>query len=239
MDDNCKSCTEMPTAQSKRRTSLKNFALLALPLVLASFFISTHPFRVELVSRIFSLASLSPSQQFNIALAAHTLDNLVLRPGDEFSFNKVLGPRSDSKGYRAAPSYVGQGSPATVGGGICLVSSALYQAALATGMTIEERSPHMRTISSVPPGLDATVWYGRSDLKFKNTTGHPIQIKAECKNHNLYIRFLGEQGKEQAKVAELKTFVSRQNKNELLVEVFRQSANSRDFVSRDHYQISR
>lgn len=218
---------------------LKLAGFLMLPIGLAAIFFLGHPFRDELASRVFSLTSLNPTQQCNISIAAHALDNYVVEPGQLFSFNTVVGPRTDSRGYRSARSYLGNESPATFGGGICLVSSALYQAALVSGLKIEERLPHLRTIASVAPGLDATVWYGNADLKFRNTTAHPLQIKANVKDHNLYVKILSENRKDSPAPAELKTFIASHNRNELLVEVFRDTEGKRSFISRDHYQISR
>ncbi len=215
----------------------KQLALFSLPLFLASFFLLTFPFKDELVSKVFSLRGLNSSQQFNIELACRALNNLVLQPGEQFSFNKVVGPRSDARGYRSAPSYLGPNSPSTSGGGICLVSSALYQAALASGMRVSERLPHLRTISSVTPGLDATVWYGRADLKFINESKQPLQIKTECKNGNFYLRLYSQNKNEMPPVSVLRTVHARQNRNELLVEVFKENAGKRSFVSRDLYQL--
>lgn len=213
-------------------------SLVALPLALASFFVMSHPFRDELASRTFGLSYLSPTQINNIAIASNSLNGYVLEPGQVFSFNRVVGPRTDSRGYRSARSYLGNESPATFGGGICLLSSGLYQDALIAGLKIEERLPHMRTIASVEPGLDATVWYGNADLKFRNITAHPMQIKAEVKDHNLYIKFLSENASDMPARAELKTFIARRSQSELMVEVFRNVAGKRSFVSRDHYQLS-
>ena len=218
---------------------LKILVLAAIPLSLATFLWFTNPFKDELVRKIFSLTCLNPSQERNIERAARSLDGRVLKPGELFSFNRALGPRSIERGYHPAPTYVGPDSPATVGGGICLVSSALYQAALAAGLKIEARSPHLRTISSITPGLDATVWYGRQDLKFRNSTPLPVQIKAECKDHNLYVSIMGERSKDMPPPASLTAVVARRNDNELLVEVFREAQGRRSFVSRDHYQINK
>lgn len=224
---------------SSQTKKIMSMALLAMPLALGVFLYFTNPFRDELVREVYSLSCLSPNQQYNIELATRALDGRVLKPGELFSFNRAVGPRRDRRGYRPAPTYVGPESPATVGGGICLVSSALYQAALATGLKIEARTPHLRTIASVTPGLDATVWYGRKDLKFRNCTPEPIQIKAECKDHNLYISILGERRQDLPALAQLKTVVARRNKNELMVEVFREVKGNRSFISRDHYQINK
>ncbi len=242
-------CTASPQHSTNNRATcaasetltriLKAIVLIAMPLSLGSFLWFNNPFKDELVREVFSLASLSPSQQCNIELAARVLDGRVLKPGELFSFNRALGPRIDRRGYRPAPSYVGPHSPATAGGGICLVSSALYQAALSTGLKIEARTPHLRTINSVTPGLDATVWYGREDLKFRNSTPHPLQIRAECKDHNFYISILGERNKDMPALAQLKTVVARLNEHELMVEVFREANGNRSLVSRDHYQINK
>lgn len=223
----------------QNQTALKGAYLLAIPLALCVFLFATHPFRQQIVCRVFSLVPLNPCQRENIRVAAKAIDGYVVKPGEEFSFNRVVGPRSDGRGYRPAASYLEKGSPQTSGGGICLLSSAIYQAALASGLKIEERTPHMRTISSVEPGLDATVWYGKADLKFKNSTANPVLISAECKNNNLYIRLMGERDARVDKTAQLKTFIASHNQNELLVETFRELDGHREFVSRDHYEISR
>ena len=228
-----------PSIKNRIPSVLQYTILLALPIALCTYLFATHPFRHEIVCRIFSLVPLNPSQQENIRVASRALNGCVLKPGDEFSFNRVVGPRTDGRGYRPAASYLEKGSPQTTGGGICLLSSALYQAALASGLRIESRTPHTRTIASVEPGLDATVWYGGADLKFINSSTNPILINAECKNNNLYIRLLGEQDARFDKTAQLKTFITSRNHNELLVEVFRDVDGKRNFVSRDHYQINR
>ena len=217
---------------------LRTAAVLSLPLILAAIFLFAHPFKQELVSRVFSLVELNSKQQCNIAVAAHALNGYVIEADDTFSFNKVVGPRTDARGYRSAPSYVGPNSPATFGGGICLLSSALYQAALIAGLDVQERSPHMRTIASVEPGLDATVWYGQSDLKIVNNKKNALQIKSEVKDHKLYVQLFSANKDRQA-LANLKTVVCRQSRSELLVEVFSESEGKRRFISRDHYQLAR
>lgn len=217
---------------------LYNGALFAMPIILILILWLTNPFRDELVRRVFSMVPLNPNQRYNIQLASRAINNYVIKPGQEFSFNGIVGPRENRRGYRAARSYLGTESPTTMGGGICLLSSALYQAALATGLKIDERTPHMRTIASVPPGLDATVWYGRADLKFKNTTSSPLQIKTECRNNNLYVSICGTKD-DSIKSAQLEAVPISQNHDEVLVEVFRNINGKRTFVSRDSYQISR
>ncbi len=212
------------------------FFLLALPICLAFYFFKAYPFPDELASRTFSLNILSPIQRNNIDIAARAVNNTILEPGEEFSFNRIVGPRSDGKGYRPAPSYLGPDSPATVGGGICLVSSAIYQAALEANCKIVERVPHLRTIASVPPGLDATVWYGRADLKFRNNFSVPIQISAECRDNNLRVKFLGQKSSTNLPKSKLHTVLVSQNREELLVEAFTETNGKRQLLTRDLYR---
>lgn len=226
-------------AKSKFKLKLRPswFLLLALPLTLGLYFLKTFPYSDELASKTFSLTVLSPIQRNNVDIAARAVNDVVLGPGEEFSFNRVVGPRSEGRGYRPAPSYLGPDSPATLGGGICLLSSALYQSALESNCRVLERVPHMRPIASVPPGLDATVWYGRADLKFRNNMSTPIRISALCRDNNLRVKFLGQKSASaQAARPSLRTVVVSQSREELLVEAFREQGGKREMVSRDLYR---
>lgn len=206
-------------------------ALLIVPLALAWVCWLTQPFVQTLIEQHQSLLPLSNAQQNNIKIGARHLDGLVLQPGAHFSFNQVVGPRTRSRGYLAAPSYLGGESPATVGGGICLLSSALYQAALKTGLQIEQRVPHLRTIHSVPPGLDATVWYGNADLRFVNNLAQVIRLQAKVHDHRLVISFTGRQG---ISTQSIQRVINHRNAQTLLVTVFQQG----HMVSRDLYRLS-
>jgi vancomycin resistance protein YoaR len=151
-----------------------------------------YPFHETLASSQIGLIGLSQKQINNIQIASQKINGLVLKPGEKFSFNRAVGPRTEMRGYKAAPSYLGKDSPSTIGGGICLLSSALYQAALKSDLQIIERFPHLRTIKSVPLGLDATVWYGVSDLSFQNNLPFPLQIKSEINASSLLIQIKGK-----------------------------------------------
>src|SRR5689334_1362719 len=128
----------MPLAQKsnqKNRQKLnQKFMLFGIPLMLASTCWFTQPFSHTLVQQDQSTQTLSEAQKNNLQIAAHRLDGVVLQPSESFSFNRVVGPRTLAQGYRPAPSYLDGESPATLGGGICLLSSALYQAALKMGL---------------------------------------------------------------------------------------------------------
>jgi vancomycin resistance protein VanW len=210
--------------------------VLALPVVLAAVCWAAFPFAAELSSRRLSLTELSAAQKSNIQLAARAIDGAVIRPGETFSFNAAAGPRTSGRSYRLAPSYLGAENLATMGGGICLLSSALYQVALESGCRIVERVPHLRTIKTVPPGLDATVWYGQADLKFQNTLGCPLQVAARADEQTLSVALLGRRDGP-GKPVELQRFERRPSAGELVAEVVRREGTTPVLVSRDLYTI--
>ncbi len=118
----------------------------------------------------------------NIALAAKTINGTILLPGETFSYNGKLGNTTKEKGYKPGGAYVGGKIVQTYGGGICQVSSTLYNAVLYANLGIVERYNHSYSVSYVPAGRDATVSYGGKDFKFKNTRSYPIKIVANAKN---------------------------------------------------------
>ncbi|OUS77800.1 hypothetical protein B1748_03185 [Paenibacillus sp. MY03] len=114
----------------------------------------------------------------NIVLSAKAINNTVIFPGEKFSFNGTVGKRTREKGYLRAPVIVRGELYEDIGGGICQVSSTLYNAADRAGLTIVERYSHSRNVHYVPPGRDATVsWYG-PDFVFVNPYNHPVLIRA-------------------------------------------------------------
>lgn len=114
----------------------------------------------------------------NVALAARVIDGVVVGPGEEFSFNRVVGERTAEAGYVDARVIVDGKNQPGLAGGICQVSSTLYNAALLAGMEIIERYAHSRPVPYLPPGLDATVAYGSLDLRWVNPWDHPVTISA-------------------------------------------------------------
>ncbi|WP_261129277.1 VanW family protein [Bacillus sp. Marseille-Q3570] len=115
----------------------------------------------------------------NISLAAEAMDNTVIFPGETFSFNKVVGRRTKKKGYLPAPVIVRGEVSEGIGGGICQVSSTLFNAVDRAGLQIIERYSHSKRVPYVPPGRDATVsWYG-ADFQFLNKYNQPILIRAK------------------------------------------------------------
>lgn len=127
----------------------------------------------------------------NISIASYCVNEYILRPGEMFSFNNVLGNRTREKGYQDGPVYENGKETRGIGGGICFVSSGLYYVALYSNMQIIERSNHMFNPGYVPAGLDSAISMGNLDLKFKNTLSNPIKIITRFDGKNLKIQFLG------------------------------------------------
>ncbi len=115
----------------------------------------------------------------NIALATEKINNTVVFPGEVFSFNGVVGKRTKEKGYKKAPVIVKGELSEDIGGGICQVSSTLFNAVDQAGVKILERYHHSKRVPYVPQGRDATVsWYG-PDFTFRNAYNQPLLIRAK------------------------------------------------------------
>lgn len=127
----------------------------------------------------------------NIALAAKTINGTILLPGETFSYNGTLGNTTKEKGYKPGGAYVGGKVVQAYGGGICQVSTTLYNAVLYANLEIVERYNHSYAVSYVPAGRDATVSYGGKDFKFKNTRSYPIKIVANAKNGVVSVAIAG------------------------------------------------
>lgn len=132
-----------------------------------------------------------PGEEYNVGLAAKMLAGTIIQAGQVFSMNQVLGPRTKEKGFREGPAYSGGHIIGVTGGGICKISTTLYNVAVLANMEIIERRPHGMLVPYVPPGQDATVSYGAIDFKFRNTTSSPLLIWAEKIDNTLYMAFYG------------------------------------------------
>ncbi len=119
-----------------------------------------------------------PNRVHNVGLAAAYIRGTILAPGEVFSYNRTVGPRTGSRGFREAPVLIDNELVPGDGGGVCQVSSTLFNVALLSDMQILVRTNHMRPVAYLPIGRDATVTYGGLDLQFKNTSGHYMMIWA-------------------------------------------------------------
>lgn len=118
----------------------------------------------------------------NIEIAATYINNRVFMPGEEFSFNTIVGATTSGKGYDYAKVIKNGAYVDEIGGGICQVSSTLYNAILKTSLSITERRNHSKVINYVPRGQDAMIAYGVSDFKFVNTFKYPVFVEAIVNN---------------------------------------------------------
>lgn len=118
----------------------------------------------------------------NLRIACQKINDKVILPGETFSYNKTLGERSTATGYKYAKVYENGEVVDGIGGGICQISSTLYNSVLMSNLDIVERRNHQFVTSYTPAGRDATVVYGMTDFRFKNTRTYAVKIKASCSN---------------------------------------------------------
>lgn len=119
------------------------------------------------------------NRTINLQLAAKKIDGVVLLPGEEFSYNKVVGERTIQAGYKEAAVYSAGQVVDGIGGGICQISSTLYDAVIMANLNVTTRRNHQFVTSYLPAGKDATVVWGSQDFKFVNTRKNPIKIEAK------------------------------------------------------------
>ncbi len=139
------------------------------------------------------ILSTSCERLHNICLACKSIDGTFLESGDTFSFNDVVGARTEKRGYKTAKIIVGGRFVDGVGGGVCQVSTTLYNTALLAGLTIAEQHPHSLSVGYVSPSFDAMVNSSFADLKFINETLSPIYIKTFCDGKTVRMEFYGEE----------------------------------------------
>ena len=130
------------------------------------------------------------NRTINLKLAAAAINGQVIQPGKTFSFNKTVGPRTKERGYLDATIFVDGKKEQGLGGGICQVSSTLYNAVLNSKLKVVERHTHSLPVTYVPTGKDATVSYGYLDFRFQNNQKYPVKIQASVHKNTLDIAFV-------------------------------------------------
>lgn len=131
------------------------------------------------------------SRSKNLKIAMDKLNGVVVMPGEVFSYNQTLGKRTAEQGYEYANGFAGGKVVPMLAGGICQISSTLYDAVLYANLNIVERHNHAFQATYVEPGKDATVVYGSLDFKFENTRNYPIMIKTTAKGGLAEIKIFG------------------------------------------------
>lgn len=127
----------------------------------------------------------------NLTLAAEACDGIVLQPGEVFSYNDMLGERTEERGYKSAGIFVNGQHSEGIGGGICQVSTTLFVASLYANLEIVERYNHSGRVDYVPEGMDSAVSWGGQDFKFRNSTDYPIRISAKYEDGTVNVKIYG------------------------------------------------
>lgn len=140
----------------------------------------------------------------NIKLACSRINNKLLMPGETFSMNSILGPRTHENGYKQAPIIFKNELVPGTGGGVCQVSSTLYNSVLLAGLDVTEREHHSMTLSYINPGRDATITEDSIDFKFVNNKDYPVCIHAKVSGNTLNISILGRRSEDDVEI-KLKT----------------------------------
>lgn len=138
-----------------------------------------------------SFVSSNQGRSANIVLASSKINGTVLMPGETFSFNQIVGQRTAAAGFKEAAAYSEGQVVQEIGGGICQVSSTLYNAVLYANLKITERTNHYFSPGYVKSGLDATVSWGGPDFKFTNDRNYPIKIVSDTYGKNVHIYIYG------------------------------------------------
>lgn len=124
----------------------------------------------------------------NIKLTCSKLNGAIVKKNEEFSFNNQIGPMNEEQGFKKALGFDSNGNKIQIsGGGICQISSTLYNCLLIAGLNVTERHPHSRRVYYVPQDKDATILYGSLDLKFINNTNNDIKIESNTDGANVTV----------------------------------------------------
>lgn len=186
--------------REKAAAALKDFKPGSKPVTLEYITLAASVKEDSLSTRFFSdtLGSFSTkydssnrSRSNNVALAAKNINGTILLPGEEFSYNKSVGPRTYDRGFKDASVYENNKQVDGVGGGICQTSSTLYAAVLYANLQVVERHEHSLEVHYAPLGMDATVAWGSLDFRFKNNTDHPIKVNASASGGTVSVSIVG------------------------------------------------
>lgn len=140
------------------------------------------------------------SRSKNVANAARLINGTVVYPGQTFSVHDTISPMTEENGYYAAPSYSNGQVVDSIGGGVCQVSTTLYNAVLRAELEVVERSPHSMVVSYVKPSMDAAIAGDYKDFKFRNNTKVPLYIQGETYAGNIFFTIYGEETRDSGRV---------------------------------------
>lgn len=171
----------------------------------------------------------------NITLAAGKLNGTLVKPNDIFSFNDTVGLRTAAAGYKVAGVILDGQLADGIGGGVCQVSSTLYNAVLLAGLTPTARTSHALPSAYCPPGLDATVADGQIDLQFRNQLAHSVYLLTNADGHTLTVYILGTRADLGGKTIRLESNGSRLHPSVYRLYLAGGQVIEREFLHTDSY----
>ena len=171
----------------------------------------------------------------NITLAAGKLNGTLVKPNDIFSFNDTVGLRTAAAGYKVAGVILDGQLADGIGGGVCQVSSTLYNAILLAGLTPTARTSHALPSAYCPPGLDATVADGQIDLQFRNQLAHSVYLLTNADGHTLTVYILGTRADLGGKTIRLESTGSRLHPSVYRLYLAGGQVIEREFLHTDSY----
>lgn len=147
--------------------------------------------KYKTVSSFTTNTTANQNRNTNVRLAAEAINGTVIKPGQEFSFNGTVGQRTEAKGYKGAAAYNNGEVVQEIGGGVCQVSTTLYNAVFKAGLKISSRRSHTFEPSYVTPGRDATVSWDQPDFKFINNSSTAIGLRASYADQKVTVSVYG------------------------------------------------
>lgn len=142
-----------------------------------------------IASKILTSTSNLANRNINLKISSRAIDGIIVKPGKKIVWSNVIGELSEAKGYKKAIAYLGENNTLSVGGGVCQVSTNLYQCAKQSKMKIIERHEHGRPVTYIKMGEDATVSQGQKDFIFKNNKSYAIKIVADAYENTTMCKF--------------------------------------------------
>lgn len=187
-----------------------------------------YPYKLATYTTYYRTSDVSRTE--NLKTAVSKINNICIPENAVFSFNQTVGKRTLTAGYSTAKVIENGDFVDGLGGGICQVSSTVFQCVLRANVEIVYRTNHTLKISYVPLGGDATVQWNSKDFKFKNTTGTPLRLKMECSNGKLICSVYG---KKNVDVGDVKINISGSGKDYVLTRTVNGKQN---YKTSSHYR---
>ncbi|OAT81442.1 VanW family protein [Desulfotomaculum copahuensis] len=189
--DKKRACQDLMAALRAGRPPEINLSLVRVPPRVDTGTVEAMGLKGLLASFSTRFDSSYTERAYNIKVAAAALDGLLVPPGQEVSFNKVVGPRSTEAGYKNAKVIVNNKLVDGPGGGVCQVSTTLYNTVLLANLQILDRTNHSLPVAYVPMGRDATVSYGYIDFRFRNDTESYIYLRSIVNGGEITFKIYG------------------------------------------------